>query len=158
MFSPEMLKAAQGMMANMSPEDMQKMTQMAANMDPSVMDNMMKNMGGAAPGGMDSSQMKEQMQRIGQMSPDELKSSMSQAQTQMGGQKQYMYNASMQLKNEGNDHIKAQKYSEALGVYSKALENLKPFSGDDISQLRLSLLLNSAMCHLKQNDPARTVE
>ena len=63
MFSPEMLKAAQGMMANMSPEDrsrrrpkrvpfgdqigspmcfdlcqdMQRMTQMAANMDPSVM-------------------------------------------------------------------------------------------------------------------------
>ena len=28
----------------------------------------------------------------------------------------------------------------------------------DISQLRLSLLLNSAMCHLKENDPARTVE
>ena len=28
----------------------------------------------------------------------------------------------------------------------------------DISQLRLSLMLNSAMCHLKQSDPARCVE
>ena len=37
MFSPEMMKTAQSMMANMSPEDMQRMTQMAANMDPSVM-------------------------------------------------------------------------------------------------------------------------
>jgi len=157
MFSPEMLKAAQGMMANMSPEDMQRMTQMAANMDPSVMEGMMKNMGGNAPA-MDSSQMQEQMKKMGQMSPDELKSSMSQAQQQMGGQKQYMYNASMQLKNEGNDHIKAQKYSDALRAYSKALENLKPFAGDDISQLRLSLMLNSAMCHLKQSDPARCVE
>eukprot|EP00439_Symbiodinium_sp_Y106_P057718 s5291_g8.t1 len=146
MFSPEMLKAAQGMMANMSPEDMQRMTQMAANMDPSVMEGMMKNMGGNAPA-MDSSQMQEQMMP-----------SMSQAQQQMGGQKQYMYNASMQLKNEGNDHIKAQKYSDALRAYSKALENLKPFAGDDISQLRLSLMLNSAMCHLKQSDPARCVE
>lgn len=157
MFSPEMLKAAQGMMANMSPEDMQRMTQMAANMDPSVMEGMMKNMGGNVPA-MDSGQMQEQMKRMGQMSPDELKSSMSQAQQQMGGQKQYMYNASMQLKNEGNDHIKAQKYSDALRAYSKALENLKPFAGDDISQLRLSLMLNSAMCHLKQSDPARCVE
>ncbi|CAJ1408191.1 unnamed protein product, partial [Effrenium voratum] len=157
MFSPEMLKAAQGMMANMSPEDMQRMTQMASSMDPSVMENMMKNMGGAAPG-MDSSTMKEQMKRIGEMSPDELKSNMSQAQQQMGGQKQYMYNASMTLKNDGNDFIKAQQYADALKSYSKALENLKPFSGEDISQLRLSLLLNSAMCYLKQKQPEKTLE
>ena len=32
---------------------------------------------------------------------------MSQAQQQYGGQKQYMYNASMTLKNQGNDEIKA---------------------------------------------------
>lgn len=32
---------------------------------------------------------------------------MNQAQQQYGGQKQYMYNASMTLKNQGNDHIKA---------------------------------------------------
>eukprot|EP00435_Cladocopium_sp_Y103_P018264 s2781_g4.t1 len=154
-------------MANMSPEDMQKMTQMAANMDPS--ESMMKNMGGAAAGGIDSNQMKEQMKRIGEMSPEELKSTlglgsgmeqrnMNQAQQQYGGQKQYMYNASMTLKNQGNDHIKAQKYADALKAYSKALENLKPFGGDDVSQLRLSLLLNSAMCHLKQKEPEKTLQ
>lgn len=158
MFSPEMMKQAQNMMANMSPEDMQKMTQMAANMDPSVMESMMKNMGGAAAGGIDSGQMKEQMKRIGEMSPEELKSNMNQAQQQYGGQKQYMYNASMTLKNQGNDHIKAQKYADALKAYSKALENLKPFGGDDVSQLRLSLLLNSAMCHLKQKEPEKTLQ
>lgn len=158
MFSPEMMKQAQNMMANMSPEDMQKMTQMAANIDPSVMESMMKNMGGAAAGGIDSGQMKEQMKRIGEMSPEELKSNMNQAQQQYGGQKQYMYNASMTLKNQGNDHIKAQKYADALKAYSKALENLKPFGGDDVSQLRLSLLLNSAMCHLKQKEPEKTLQ
>ena len=120
---------------------------------------------------------------------------MNQAQQQYGGQKQYMYNASMTLKNQGNDHIKAirerceplkgklpwkfmehsfiyiifiicynlffvgkilggrifffifsecsaggrwrsqlaqaQKYADALKAYSKALDNLKPFGGDD---------------------------
>lgn len=134
------------------------MTQMAANMDPSVMESMMKNMGGPAASGIDSSQMKEQMKRIGEMSPDELKTNMSQAQQQYGGQKQYMYNASMTLKNQGNDEIKAQKYSDALKSYSRALENLKPFAGEDVSQLRLSLLLNSAMCHLKQKEPEKTLE
>jgi hypothetical protein len=34
---------------------------------------------------------------------------MNQAQQQYGGQKQYMYNASMTLKNQGNDHIKAMR-------------------------------------------------
>eukprot|EP00931_Biecheleriopsis_adriatica_P117115 TRINITY_DN92664_c0_g1_i1.p1 TRINITY_DN92664_c0_g1~~TRINITY_DN92664_c0_g1_i1.p1 ORF type:complete len:579 (+),score=192.71 TRINITY_DN92664_c0_g1_i1:152-1738(+) len=151
-----MMKAAQGMMANMSPEEMQRMTQMAANMDPKVMENMMKNMGGPAAG-MDAAQMSEQMKQMGNMSPEQLKAGMSQAQQQMGAQKQYYYNAAMMLKNEGNGHIKSEKYTEALKVYEKALENIKSYDGDDISQLRLSLLLNSAMCHLKQKDYKKTV-
>ena len=39
---------------------------------------------------------------------------MSQAQQQYGGQKQYMYNASMTLKNQGNDEIKARGIDNAL--------------------------------------------
>ncbi|CAK9114771.1 unnamed protein product [Durusdinium trenchii] len=118
---------------------------------------MMKKMGGPASS-IDSSQMKENMKRIGEMSPDELKTSMNQAQQQYGGQKQYMYNASMELKNQGNADIKAGKYAEALKSYSRAIDNLKMFAGEDVSQLRLSLLLNSAMCHLKQKDPQKTLE
>mmetsp|Transcript_46727 Transcript_46727/g.84341 ORF Transcript_46727/g.84341 Transcript_46727/m.84341 type:complete len:533 (+) Transcript_46727:95-1693(+) len=156
MFSPDMMKAAQNMMQNMSPEEMQRMTQMASNMDPKMMEGMMKNMGGPAAG-MSSEQMQEQMKQVGQMSPEQLKSGMSQAQNQMSNQKQYYYNAAMMLKNEGNTHIKAEKHAEALKVYDKALENLKPYSGDDVDQLRLSLLLNSAMCHLKQKSWTKTV-
>lgn len=152
-----MMKAAQGMMAGMSPEDLQRMTQMASSMDPSVMEGMMKNMGGPAAG-MDAQQMQDQMKQMGNMSPDQLKQGMAQAQTQMAGQKQYYYNAATTLKNEGNAHIKNGKYSDALAVYNKALDNIKVHSGDDVEQLRLSLLLNSAMCYLKQKDYQQTVD
>eukprot|EP00913_Durusdinium_trenchii_P028735 g26949.t1 len=56
---------------------------------------------------------------------------MNQAQQQYGGQKQYMYNASMELKNQGNADIKAGKYAEALKSYSRAIDNLKMFAGED---------------------------
>jgi len=163
MFNPEMMKAAQQMMSNMKPEEMQRMSQMAAGMDPSVMDNMMKNMGGSMPGGgmpagMDSKQMQDQMKQMGSMSPEQLQSQMSQAQKQMSDQKQYYFNASTMLKNEGNTHIKNEKYDEALKVYSKGLENIVPHSGDDIEQLRLSLLLNMAMCTLKKKEWTQTVD
>eukprot|EP00930_Biecheleria_cincta_P101272 TRINITY_DN92900_c0_g1_i1.p1 TRINITY_DN92900_c0_g1~~TRINITY_DN92900_c0_g1_i1.p1 ORF type:complete len:562 (+),score=168.81 TRINITY_DN92900_c0_g1_i1:242-1687(+) len=107
---------------------------------------------------MDAKQMQDQMKQMGNMSPDQLKQGMAQAQTQMGAQKQYYYNAAMMLKNEGNAHIKNEKYSDALTVYNKALDNIKVHSGDDVEQLRLSLLLNSAMCYLKQKDYRQTVD
>jgi len=149
MFSPEMMQAAQKMMANMKPEDMQRMSQMAANMDPKVMENMMKGMGGQVPAGMDASQALEQMKG---MSPEQLKASMAQAQTQMSAQKQYMYNASEILKNDGNKLVKSEKYAEALTKYTKALENLAGHVGDDVVALKVVLLNNSALCHLKTKD------
>mmetsp|Transcript_61934 Transcript_61934/g.191763 ORF Transcript_61934/g.191763 Transcript_61934/m.191763 type:complete len:557 (-) Transcript_61934:102-1772(-) len=150
MFSPEMMQAAQKMMANMKPEDMQRMSQMAANMDPKMMESMMKNMGGGqVPAGVDTKQAFEQMRN---MSPEQLQAQMSQAQTQMSAQKQYMKNAAEMLKNEGNNNVKAEKYSEALTKYSKALENLNPHVGEDIDSLKVSLLNNSALCHLKTKD------
>lgn len=147
MFNPEMMQAAQKMMANMKPEDMQRMSQMAANMDPKVMEGMMKNMG--APGGFDASQLAQATEQMKNMSPEQLQAGMSQAQNQMNSQKQYYCNAAEMLKNEGNAHVKAERYSEALPKYSKALENLKDYSGADVSALKLSLLNNSALCHLK---------
>lgn len=149
MFSPEMMQAAQKMMSNMKPEDMQRMSQMAANMDPKVMENMMKNMGGQVPSGYDTKQAFEQMKN---MSPEQLQGAMSQAQNQMSAQKQYMTNAAEMLKNEGNTAVKAEKYSEALGKYSKALENLKGHAGNDVDALKVSLLNNSALCNLKTKD------
>lgn len=150
MFSPDMMQQAQAMMANMTPEDMKRMTDMAASMDPTVMESMMKNMGGGGmPSGVDPKTVAEQMKK---MSPEQMRQGMTQAQSQMGAQKQYLYNASVILKNEGNEHIKHEKHAEALLAYNRALENLKMHSGDDVVQLRLSLLLNAALCHLKHKD------
>lgn len=146
MFSPDMMAAAQKMMANMKPDDMQRMSQMASNMDPTVMENMMKGMGGNVPSGVDTKQAVEQMKN---MTPEQLQQGMSQAQTQMSAQKQYYYNAAEMLKNEGNKFVKDENYTEALGKYSKALENLKGHVGAEVDSLSLGLLNNSALCHLK---------
>lgn len=154
MFSPEMMQAAQSLMSKMSPEDMKRMSEWAANMDPSMMEGMMQNMG-TMGNGIDPKKVSEQMKN---MSPEQLQASMSQAQAQMGAQKQYMFNASTTLKNEGNALIKHEKYDEALAAYDRALENILPFVGEDIQQLRHSLLLNKALCHLKQKDYQKTVE
>eukprot|EP00929_Paragymnodinium_shiwhaense_P034783 TRINITY_DN18882_c0_g1_i1.p1 TRINITY_DN18882_c0_g1~~TRINITY_DN18882_c0_g1_i1.p1 ORF type:complete len:562 (-),score=238.95 TRINITY_DN18882_c0_g1_i1:256-1941(-) len=154
MFSPEMMAAAQNMMKNMSSEDMQRMSNMAAGMDPKTMDSMMKSMGGGGmPAGVDMKQAAEQMKN---MTPDQMRSQMNQAQGQMGAQKNYVMSGATHIKNEGNNHIKKGEYTQALELYDRGLENLKPHAGDDVTQLRLAFLLNSALCHLnlKANDKA----
>jgi len=152
-----MMAQAQKMMANMSPDDMQRMSQMAANMDPAVMENMMQNMGG---GNMkvDAEQMKKGAEQMKNMTPDQLKAGMAQAQSQMGAQKQYMYNAAEMLKNEGNEAVKGEKYAEALTKYSKALENLGGHTGPEVKTLSIQLLNNSALCHLKRKHYDKAVE
>lgn len=153
MFSPEMMEQAQKMMANMKPDDMARMTEMASKMDPKTMESMAKSMGGPSAN-IDAKQMQEQMKN---MTPDQMKQGMAQAQNQMGAQKTYMYNGAMKLKNDGNEKIKAEKFSEALESYDRALENMKPHYGDDVQTLKLALLTNSALCHLKMKNWGKTV-
>lgn len=54
------------------------------------------------------------------MTPEQMKASMAQAQSQMGAQKQYMYNAAEMLKTEGNVEVKKEAYPAALAKYGKA--------------------------------------
>lgn len=156
MFSPEMMANAQKMMANMKPEDMQRMSQMAANMDPKVMESMMKNMnGGQMPGNVDTAEALKQMKN---MTPEQMRQGMTQAQSQMSAQKQYMYNASEMLKNEGNTEVKNENFIFALSKYNKALENLKQFDGDDVATLKVNLLNNAALCYLKLQENGKALE
>lgn len=148
MFSPDMMQAAQKMMANMKPEDMQRMSQMAANMDPKVMENMMKSMGGGNTH-VDTAQAMDQMKN---MTPEQLQTGFTQAQSQMSAQQRYMFNAAEMLKNEGNTHVKNEQYVEALKKYTKALENITGHTGNDASALQLSLLNNAALCYLKTKE------
>jgi len=158
MFNPEMMEAASKLMANMKPEDMQRMSEMASKMDPTVMQNMVQNMGGSGMGDINKDKLSQMSEQLKGMSTADFQAGMAQAQTQMSGQKQYMYNASLQLKNSGNAHIQKAGFTEALADYSKALENLKGHSGNDVAQLRLSLLLNSAICHQKMSNHDKAIE
>lgn len=154
MMNPEMMQAAQKMMANMKPEDMQRMSQMAASMDPKVMESMMQNMGG--PGmKVDAAQAVEQMKS---MTPEQMKTGLAQAQGQMSAQKQYMYNAAEMLKNQGNAEVKQENFDEALAKYTKALENLSGHAGDDVTNLQLNLLNNTALCYLKKKSFDKALE
>merc|ERR1719502_1136992 len=77
---------------------------------------------------------------------------MNQAQSQMGAQKNYVYNGALQLKTAGNNCVKEQKWKEALESYDRAIENLRPHAGDDVKTLRLQCLSNAALCHLKNKN------
>merc|ERR1719253_506505 len=100
---------------------------------------MMKNMGGQVPPGMDAKQMCDQMKN---MSPEQMQAQMNQAKSQMGAQKQYVYNGALHLKNEGNTHIKNEEFSKALEAYDRAIENLRPHSGSDVNTLKVQLMSN----------------
>jgi len=154
MFGPDMMAAAQKMMSNMKPEDMQRMSQMAANMDPKMMENMMKGMGGPAAN-VDTAQAVEQMKN---MTPEQMQQGMAQAQGQVNAQRGYLVNAATMLKNEGNVEVKSENYQEALTKYNKALENTEAYSGADVASLRLGLLNNVALCHLKRKDFDKAIE
>lgn len=144
-----MMAQAQKMMANMKPEELQRVTQMAANMPPGQMESMMQGMGGSMPAGMDAKEMTEQMKN---MTPEQLRQGMTQAQSQMGAQKQYVYNGALQLKTEGNQHIQNQEFSKALEAYDRAITNLRPHGGADVDTLKVQLMSNASLCHIKQNN------
>eukprot|EP00747_Dinoflagellata_sp_TGD_P089533 gnl/TRDRNA2_/TRDRNA2_164357_c0_seq9.p1 gnl/TRDRNA2_/TRDRNA2_164357_c0~~gnl/TRDRNA2_/TRDRNA2_164357_c0_seq9.p1 ORF type:complete len:609 (+),score=156.95 gnl/TRDRNA2_/TRDRNA2_164357_c0_seq9:273-1829(+) len=91
------------------------------------------------------------------MSPEEFQSGMSQAQSSMAGQKDYMLRGAKTLKTDGNAHVAKGEYKEALPIYERALENLKPHSGSDVVEVRLSLMLNAALCHLKLKEWGKAV-
>jgi len=92
------------------------------------------------------------------VSPDQINAGMSQAQRQMGARKDYNYRGALSIKEEGNKCIKEAKYKEALELYDRALENLKPHAGDDVKQLRLQLLLNAGLCYLKTADYNKSID
>ncbi|KAF4694938.1 hypothetical protein FOZ60_006458 [Perkinsus olseni] len=148
MFSPEMMQAAQNMMANMSPEQMAQMTEMAKNMDPNMMRNMMGGQGMPA-GGISREQMDQAAEQMRNMSPEEMRNAMGQAQAQQSNAMQYYVNATNSLKAEGNALVKEQKYDEALEKYTRGLDNVKSYNTPAVLTLQKALCSNAALCCLK---------
>lgn len=147
-----MMEAAQKMMANMSPEQMAQIAGMASKMDPRVLENISKGNGGLPM--PSKSQFEEAKDRMKNMSPEQMKGMFDEAKSRMSGQNTYMVNGATQLKNEGNDQVRAGEYSAAIETFQKGISNLESCATPDESVITLlqSLRLNTALCYLKLED------
>jgi tetratricopeptide (TPR) repeat protein len=149
MFSPDMLAAAQKMMQNMSPEQLAQMAGMASKMNPDLLKNMTGgNAGMPIP---TSAQLQEAQEKLKRMNASEMKDMFSSASKMMSGENSYMLNGATQLKNEGNEKVKAGDYKSGADTFRKALQNLETVKIPDASVISLiqSIRLNMALCHLK---------
>lgn len=132
------------MMANMTPEQMEQMRRMAGSMGmamPPGAAEAMRN--------MTADDMRQAAQEMGNMTPDQLKSQYEQAQGQAKASAAYKYSASEALKTEGNKLVGEGKYEEAIEKYARVKSNLSEDTSRDARTLRLSCLLNSALCFNK---------
>jgi tetratricopeptide (TPR) repeat protein len=152
MFTPEMMEAAQKMMANMTPEQMSQIAGMASKMDPRVLENMSKGNGGLPM--PSKSQFEEAKDRMKNMSPEQMQGMFDEAKTRMSGQNSYMVSGATLLKNEGNDQVRAGDYSAAIETFQKGISNLETCTTPDepVITLLQSLRLNTALCYLKLED------
>ena len=149
MFNPEMLAAAQKMMANMSPEQMAQIAGMASKMDPDTLKNLTGgNAGLPVPSASQLEQAKEQMKN---MSASDMKNMMADATKRMSGQNSYMVNGATVIKNEGNEKVRRGDYSGAIESFNSALTNLESCVTPDASVIAIlqSVRLNMALCFLK---------
>jgi len=152
MFTPEMMEAAQKMMANMTPEQMSQMAAMASKMNPDMLKQM--NRGNAGMPMPSASQFEEVSERMKNMTPEEMSNMFGEAKNKMTGKNAYMVNGATVLKNEGNDKVRGGDYSGAIETFKSALSNLEscPAPDDSVHTLIQSIKLNMALCSLKLED------
>ena len=158
MFTPEMMEAAQKMMANMTPEQMAQIAGMASKMDPKVLENISKGNGGLPM--PSQSQFEEAKERMKNMSPEEMNGMFNEAKNRMTGQNAYMVNGATQLKNDGNDQVRSGDYTGAIETFKKAITNLEGCAtpDDSVYSLLQSLRLNTALCYLKLEDYRNVID
>mmetsp|Transcript_52659 Transcript_52659/g.115454 ORF Transcript_52659/g.115454 Transcript_52659/m.115454 type:complete len:498 (+) Transcript_52659:68-1561(+) len=149
MASPEMMKQAQAMMANMSPEQMKQMAEMAAKMDPETMKKMAASSGMGGMPDMSPEQLKQASEQMKNMTPEQMKAQIGAAQNQMSGQRKYYQSAAEMLKTEGNTLVKSGKYQHALAKYEKAESNMQQFKDEEAQKMAVALKGNISLCHLK---------
>jgi|TARA_B100000683_G_scaffold102704_1_gene101363 tetratricopeptide (TPR) repeat protein len=129
------------MMANMTPEQMEQMRRMAGSMGmnmPAGATEAMRN--------MTADDMRRAAEEMGNMTPDQLKSQYEQAQGHAKATAAYKYAGSETLKKEGNALVGAGKHAEAVEKYAKVKENLADDSSAEANTLKLSCMLNTALC------------
>lgn len=83
--------------------------------------------------------------------PDLLIKNANTAASQLSAQQKYVFDASIQLKSDGNRLHGLKQYADAAEKYTRALENLKMHTDDESTKLRLSCRSNLASCYLQLN-------
>tara|TARA_B110001452_G_scaffold211830_1_gene182365 strand:+ start:287 stop:1873 length:1587 start_codon:yes stop_codon:yes gene_type:complete len=175
MMNPDMMKAAQEMMAKMSPDDMNRMMEMSKNMDPSMMAQAQSMMNNPAMAQQAAAQMKS-------MSADDMKAKLNQVPGAMGGGapkpaapttvvaklKASAMDISQEVvdlaeqaekaKTQGNANFKSGNYTAAAAEYDQGsglvaqVLGKKALSGADkqaVVELKDACHLNLANCRLK---------
>ena len=180
MMNPEMMRAAQDMMAKMSPEDMQNMMKMQQEMmsNPAMMQQAQQMMSNPA-------MMQNAAEMMKNMSPDDVRRNMKQAEAVLPKRAaattavptisvvERLKTSKLSVpetviaavekgeaaKVEGNSSFKSADYSAAATKYCSAIElvepSLKQLSGADkkaVAELMTACQLNLANCHLKLQD------
>lgn len=131
MMTPDMMKMAEEQMKNLRPDDLKFAAQQMSNMDPKQVASMASGMGGG--GGSGGAGANSALPFLNQ-------------------RLQYEYNASVQLKNEGNILHGLGKFQEAIQKYEKALSNLGLHTSAEAASLRQQCTLNLMSCFLKTHD------
>jgi tetratricopeptide (TPR) repeat protein len=132
------------MMANMTPEQMQQMQRMAGSMGMGVPQGAAEAMQN-----MTADDMRRAAREMGDMTPEQLKTQYEQAQGHAKASADYRYAGSETLKKEGNKLVGEGKHAEAVEKYARVKENLKDDANAAAKTLRLSCVLNMALCFNK---------
>ena len=115
--------------------------QMGGGMMPPGAAEQMKN--------MSAEDMKRAAEEMKNLSPEQLKAQYEQAQSHAKATANYKYSASEQLKKDGNALVGAQKYTDAIEKYMRVKNNLAEDDSRDAKTLRVSCMLNMALCFNK---------
>mmetsp|Transcript_2019 Transcript_2019/g.5507 ORF Transcript_2019/g.5507 Transcript_2019/m.5507 type:complete len:527 (-) Transcript_2019:72-1652(-) len=141
---PEMMKLAMEQMKNLTPEQMEEMKKQVAEMSPEAIEEAMNVVKNSNP-----EEIKEQMKGAPlPEDPAEMRRQMEAYTQHQKDSHDYKYNASMQLKAEGNKFFTAGQYEEAKEKYTRAKKNLNGLSSLAARKLHRTCMLNEAACCL----------
>lgn len=121
-----------------------QMQRQAASMDPAQMRQAMNMLNNMTP-----EQRRSVQEAAANLPPETLVQQASTAQQNLTSHQKYQYDASMQLKAEGNKLHSLKKFREAAEKYQQAIQNLTAHASEQSIDLRLSCQSNLASCFLQ---------
>lgn len=123
------------------------MQQQAASMDPAQMQQAMNMLNGMTP--EQRQNMQQAAAAMPNIPPNAFAAGAANVKSQLSAQQKYQFDASTQLKTEGNRLHGLKKYKEASEKYKRAIENLSSHSAAESVTLRIACQGNLSNCYLQ---------